>query len=136
MTKAMPQLQKYMSTSPHAIGLEQPLTVAHKMMSDHQIRHLPVLHGGKLAGMITERDLALIESLKDVDPALVTVEDAMSSAVFTAEPTTPLDEVVTTMAERKYGCCVAMQNGKVVGVFTTVDACRALAELLGTRLSK
>jgi uncharacterized protein YjaG (DUF416 family) len=40
------------------------------------------------------------------------------------------------MAEMKYGSAVVMQNKHVVGVFTTVDACRALSELLSTRLRK
>jgi acetoin utilization protein AcuB len=136
MTKPIPQLQRYMTTTPHAIGKDQTLELAHRMMRDNQIRHLPVLHGGKLVGLLTQRDLALIETLRDVDPAKVTVDDAMSTNVFSVDPATPLDEVVSTMAERKYGCCVAMQNAKVVGIFTTVDACRALGELLHGRLTK
>lgn len=135
MTKAIPTIQKFMTTTPHAIGAEQTLVAAHRAMHEHQIRHLPVLHGGKLVGVVTERDLALIEALKDVDPANVTVEDAMSTSVYTTDPSAPLDEVVKEMAERKYGCCIAMQNGKVVGIFTMVDACQALGELLHGRLS-
>jgi acetoin utilization protein AcuB len=136
MTKPIPTLQKYMTTTPHSIGDEQTLDVAHRTMREHRIRHLPVLRGGKLVGLITERDLALVETLKDVDPEKVRVDDAMSTSIFSADPSAPLDEVVMTMAERKYGCCVAMQNSKVVGIFTTVDACRALGELLHGRLAK
>jgi acetoin utilization protein AcuB len=40
------------------------------------------------------------------------------------------------MAANKYGSAVIMQNHKVVGIFTTVDACEALAQLLRTRLAK
>jgi acetoin utilization protein AcuB len=40
------------------------------------------------------------------------------------------------MAAKKYGSAIVMQNGKVVGIFTTVDACQALADLLQTRLAK
>jgi len=136
MTKPIPTIQKYMTTSPHAIGRDQPLTLAHKMMKEHDIRHLPVLDGGVLVGMITSRDVALIETLRDVDPAKVTVEDAMSTTIYSVKPDTPLDEVVNTMAERKYGSAVVMQNNHVVGIFTTVDACRSLAELLHSRLAK
>lgn len=136
MTKPIPTIQKYMTTSPHAIGRDQALTLAHKMMKEHDIRHLPVLDGGVLVGMITSRDVALIETLRDVDPAKVTVEDAMSTTIYSVKPDTPLDEVVNTMAERKYGSAVVMQNNHVVGIFTTVDACRSLAELLHSRLAK
>jgi acetoin utilization protein AcuB len=125
-----------MTTSPHSVGQEQTLAVAHQIMREHRIRHLPVLHGGHLVGMLTERDLHLVETLKDVDPTKVTVEDAMSTQVYCVEPDTGLDAVTREMAEHKYGSAVVMQNQKVVGIFTTVDACAALAELLVGRLAK
>jgi acetoin utilization protein AcuB len=55
---------------------------------------------------------------------------------YAVSPNTPLDEVATTKAEQKYGSALVVQNEHIVGIFTTVDACRALAELLGTRLRK
>lgn len=60
--------EKFMTTTPHSIGVEQPLSRAHAMMREHGVRHLPVLHAGKLLGMLTERDLQLVESLEGVDP--------------------------------------------------------------------
>jgi acetoin utilization protein AcuB len=136
MSKPIPTIQKYMTTSPHSVGQEQTLAVAHGIMREHRIRHLPVLHGGRLVGMLTERDLHLVETLKDVDPTKVTVEDAMSTQVYSVEPDTGLDVVAQEMAEHKYGSAVVMQNQKVVGIFTTVDACASLAELLHGRLAK
>jgi acetoin utilization protein AcuB len=136
MTKAIPSVQKYMTMSPHAVGEDQPLSVAHQMMSKHKIRHLPVLRGGQLVGMLSERDLALIETLRDVDPAHVLVSDAMSTVVYATSPDAPLDEVVDEMAERKLGSAVVVQNHKVVGILTTVDVCIALSALLKGRLAK
>ena len=136
MSKPIPTIQTFMTTSPHSIGPDQTLAVAQRMMHDHRIRHLPVLAGGRLVGMLSERDVALIETLKDVDPTTVTVEDAMSNEVYAVSPDASLDEVVGTMAEHKYGSSVIVQNAKVVGIFTTVDACRALSELLHGRLAK
>ena len=135
MTKAIPSIQKYMTTTPHSIGSEQTLAHAHEVLREHKIRHLPVLRGGALVGMITQRDLALVEALKDVDPRKVLVEDAMSTSLYTVEPDAPLDEVVSEMAEKKYGSAVVVQNHKVVGIFTTVDVCTAFAELLHSRLA-
>ena len=60
----------------------------------------------------------------------------MTQTPYTVAPETPLDEVVLKMAEHKYGCAVIAQNEKVVGIFTTVDACRAFAEMLHGRLAK
>lgn len=134
MTKSIPTIQKYMTTSPHSVGKDQTLAQAHRFLRDERIRHLPVLDGGTLVGMVTERDLALIETLEGVDATKVTVEDAMSTEVYSVSPDAPLNEVVLEMAEKKYGSAVVVQNHKVVGIFTTVDACRALGELLASRL--
>jgi acetoin utilization protein AcuB len=135
MTKPIPTIQHHMTTSPHSIGVDQMLSVAHARMREHRIRHLPVLSGGKLVGIVTERDLNLIETLRDVDPTKVSVEEAMTAEVHAVTPDTPLDEVVAEMATHKYGCVVIMQNAHVVGIFTTVDACRTLGTLLKTRLT-
>lgn len=136
MSKPIPQIQKYMTFSPHTIGAEQPMVQAHRTMREHHIRHLPVLHAGKIVGIVSDGDLHLIETLKDVDPEEVRVEDAMTQAPYTVAPESPLDEVVGQMAEHKYGCAVVVQNDKVVGIFTTVDVCRAFAEMLHGRLAK
>ena len=136
MSKPIPPLKKFMTTTPHSIGKDQTLERAHEMMRTHHIRHLPVLEGGKLVGMVSERDLHLVETLRDVNPREVVVEEAMSNHVYAVDPDASLDVVAETMAEHKYGSAVVIQNGKVVGIFTTNDACRALAELLRSRLGK
>jgi acetoin utilization protein AcuB len=135
MTKPIPKIKAFMTCHPHSIGRDQPLARAHGFLREHKIRHLPVLDGGKLVGVLTDRDLHLIETLRDVDPTLVLVDEAMTTEVFAVSPDAPLDEVAKEMAEHKYGCAVVLQNEHVVGIFTTVDACRALYELLETRLA-
>jgi acetoin utilization protein AcuB len=124
-------IRKFMTTNPHTIGREQSLAVAHQMMREHRVRHLPVLEGGKLVGIVSQRDLHLIETLRDVDPDKTTVEEAMTMDVYVTAPNTPLEEAARVMAEHKYGSSVVVDRGKIVGVFTTVDALAALAQLLG-----
>ena len=119
-----------MTKTPHLIGDEQSLATAHDLMHRHGIRHLPVLHGGKLTGVVSIRDLHLVETLRDVDPATVRVEEAMTQDVYAVSPKTPLKEVVKEMAERKLGSAVVVEGSAVVGMFTTVDALDVLAELL------
>ncbi|RYZ02421.1 MAG: CBS domain-containing protein [Myxococcales bacterium] len=136
MTKSMPHIKKYMSADVHTIGDEQPMSVAHRVMREHRIRHLPVLHRGKLVGVVTDRDLRFVETLEDVDPTKVSVSEAMTAEVYTVDPDIGLDEVVSAMAVHKYGAAVVVDHGHVVGIFTTVDACRAFADLLKTRLTQ
>lgn len=135
MTKSIPHIKKYMTTDVQTIGDQQPMAVAHQMMRKQSIRHLPVLHDGKLVGVVTDRDLRLIETLRDVDPAQVPVSEAMTADVYTVGPDASLDDVVGSMAAAKYGSAVVVDHGHVVGIFTTVDACRAFADLLATRLT-
>jgi len=136
MSKPIPTIQKYMTTTPHTIGSDQTIAKASALMSEYRIRHLPVLRGGQLLGVLSDRDIKLIETFRDVDATKLQVEEAMTEQPYTVAPEMPLDEVVSTMAEKKYGPAVIVQNHKVVGIFTTVDACQALAELLNTRLAK
>jgi acetoin utilization protein AcuB len=125
-----PTIRQYMTHNPHTIGREQTLEVAHRVMREHRVRHLPVLEGGKLVGLVSQRDLHLIETLRDVDPAETTVEEAMTMDVYVTAPNTPLAEAARVMAENKYGSAVVVDRAKIVGVFTTVDALLALAQLL------
>lgn len=130
MPKAAATISDFMTKSPHVIGMEQPLSLAHKLMRAKRIRHLPVLHGGKLVGLISLGDLHLLETLPDIDPARVLVEDAMSQDVYNVRPDAPLRSAVREMARRKLGSAVVMDGRKVVGIFTTVDALRALDRAL------
>lgn len=132
MTATRPTLEAYMSVSPYTIGADQTLAVAHQLMRRHGIRHLPVLRGGKIVGIVSVRDLHLIETLPDVKEDEVTVEEAMSPDVYAVSRETPLADVARYMAQQKLGSAVVLEGSTVVGVFTTVDALRALADVLAS----
>jgi acetoin utilization protein AcuB len=125
-----PSVGDYMTHHPHTVGKEQPIEIAHRFMQHHHIRHLPVLEAGKLVGLVSQRDLHLIETLSDVDPAKTHVEEAMTQDVYITTAETPLEEVAANMAEHKYGSAVITEGSKIAGVFTTVDALRALANFI------
>jgi acetoin utilization protein AcuB len=115
-----------MTPAPFTIGKDQSLTTAFRLMREHHIRHLPVLEEGKLVGLVSIGDLRLMETLQDVRDDDVTVEEAMSQDPFAVGPATSLKKVAETMVAKKYGSAVVVENNKVVGVFTTIDALRAL----------
>lgn len=123
-------IETFMTRSVHTIGTKAPLTEAHRLMNDHGIRHLPVLEGGRLVGLLSQRDLHLIETLKDVVPKEVTVEEAMSQDAYTVAPEASLAEVAREMAKHKYGSAVILRGSEVLGIFTTTDALRALDTVL------
>jgi len=118
----------YMTASPHTVGRSQPLRTARQMMQKLHVRHLPVLDGGKLVGMLSDRELGAVESLPGAD--LLRVEEAMSPTTYMVAPEAPLAEVAREMSEIKVGSAVVMRGAAVLGVFTAVDALRALSEAL------
>lgn len=124
------KIRQVMTPSPHTIGSDQKLALAHKLMREHRLRHLPVLRAGKLVGVLSERDLFFLETVAGVDIDIDAVSDAMSSDVYTAHPDDALRDVAGTMAARRYGCTVVMENGQLLGIFTATDALRHLAEAL------
>lgn len=126
----MPPISRYMTRQPWTIERGATLTAAHELMRSHAIRHLPVMDAGKLVGIVSERDLHLMETLPDVDPDEVTVEDAMTETVYVARPSDEVAEVVDRMAARKLGSVVVVQDRRVEGIFTSIDALIVLSSVL------
>jgi acetoin utilization protein AcuB len=117
-----------MTPQPLTIGRDQKLVIAHKMMAENGIRHLPVLERGDLVGVVSQRDLYFIETIAGVDKFADKVEDAMTNDARKFEPTTPLGEVAREMFEHKLGCAVVVERDRVVGIFTAMDALRILGQ--------
>ncbi len=134
--KPIPEIQKYMTPIPHTIGAEQSLATARDFMKKHEIRHLPVLSGGKLVGILTDRDVKMALGLNGVNPILTRVQDFALEDPYQVSPQAKLDEVAAELAERRIGSALVMDHHQLVGIFTTTDAMRALSELLRTRLQK
>jgi acetoin utilization protein AcuB len=123
-------IDECMTPAPYSIEPAQAMSEAHAIMREHNIRHLPVVVGGSLVGIVSVRDLHLMETLKDVDPDQVTVAEAMSPDPYAVQLGTDLREVAINLGAHKYGSAVVMDGEKVVGMFTTVDAMRVLSNLL------
>ena len=122
-----------MTSSPLTIGPTSSLSKAVKLMRDHHVRHLPVVDGGRVVGVLSQRDILIMESLPGVNPTEVRVEEAMVRDVFTVAPDAPVGEVIETMIDRKLGSTIVCEGERVLGVFTTIDALHALHALLAPR---
>lgn len=120
-------VQDWMSSQPATIGDDQPLLAARERMHHLGVRHLPVLHGGHLVGVVSERDIGLVEALQG-DLAKVRVDEAMTPDPWTVRRDAAIAEVAATMAEKRIGTAIVIEGAdQIVGLFTTTDALRALA---------
>ncbi len=126
----MPPVSRFMTTRPITIDHRSTLAVARRLMHAHAIRHLPVVGDERLLGIVSERDLQLLESTAKLDPDTVHVDQVMTPNPFIVTGDTALDEVTEIMAEHKYSSVIVMGRDGVEGIFTAVDACQALTTIL------
>jgi CBS domain-containing protein len=124
------EIRRFMTPTPHTITTRQTLAEAHQTMRERGVRHLPVVLDGKLVGVVSQRDLYLLETLRGVDVGREMVEEAMSDEPFVVAPGASLDEVAEAMANSKHGSALVVESGALVGIFTSTDALRALVTLL------
>ncbi len=123
-------IQNYMSRSPLTIEENCTLSEAIKKMQQIHIHHLPVEHQGRLTGVLSDRDIKLALSVHPNANELA-VGDIMTDNPYTVSPNCPLQQVVLEMAQNRFGCAlVENEQGRVVGIFTSLDALALMAEWL------
>lgn len=121
------KVSKLMSTEVVTLGVDDPLVTAEELMGLRRFRHLPVVQGNKLVGLVTHKDLLRAAlnhgSHRDrlVMKARTLVREVMKTKVATATPDTPVAQAVTLMVEHKYGCLPIVEDGVLVGILTEAD---------------
>ena len=104
------------------------LRAAATRMWRQQTGSLLISEGGRLAGIITERDLLRAVAL-GADLETSTVDEAMSTEVFTVPPDTPLHEAAREMAARWIRHLPVVQDGELLGVLSMRDITGIFAAL-------
>jgi acetoin utilization protein AcuB len=128
----IPLLKTEMTPFPWWVDIDEPLLAARELMRQHKVRHLPVKDNGKLVSLVTDRDLkfALDPDLGLPPRESLRVRDVCVYTAYIVDIESRLEEVLETMAERKIGSALVTRDGKLVGIFTSPDACRVLARLI------
>jgi acetoin utilization protein AcuB len=122
-----------MTPVPHSIAPEDSVVAARALMRRHSVRHLIVMKNGKLAGLVSDRDLLAASELAG-SRKRIPVAEVMAAVPYTARFDAPLGQVARKMSQLKIGSAVVVEGTNVVGVLTTVDALRALADALQGRI--
>lgn len=103
-----------------------------KLMAEYDCGAIPVLEseqGSRLAGILTDRDIAVRCVAKEKDPTRITAGDIMSMPVFTVTPETAEEELVRLMEEHQVRRIpVVDENGICCGIVSQADIARLAPE--------
>ncbi len=130
--KRIPRIKSVMTTFPLSVEADAAVSEALEFMREHNIRHLPVTDDDKVVGLVSDRDIKLMLRPDIADPTAdeLKVRDAMVPEPYAVEFDARLDSVLAYMARQHVRSVVVMRHGRLVGMFTTSDACQAFAEFL------
>jgi acetoin utilization protein AcuB len=117
------------------LGPKASAAEAWSLCQEHRIRHIPIVEGGRLVGVVSDRDL------RDVSPPRkdregdtlrwVRVGDMMTRGVATIRPLDTIDHAAREIYDRRIGCLPVVEDGELVGIVTSSDMMRTLIELVG-----
>jgi acetoin utilization protein AcuB len=119
-----------------------PITEALNLMKQERIRRLPVVKGGKIVGIVSDKDLlnaspssATSLSVWEMNYLLskITIREVMTKKVLTVTEDTPIEEAARIMADNKIGGLPVLRNSSVVGIITETDLFKIFLELMGVR---
>jgi len=128
----IPMVASVMTPFPYWIDVDDSVRRARGLMVEHQIRHLPVMQGRSLVGVLSDRDLK-----RALDPTLglppedeLFVRDVYVSDPYVVDSSTALDVVLEHMAAHHVGSALVTSHGRLAGIFTATDACRLYCDHL------
>lgn len=134
------RVRDIMSEQVVTISADDSLSTVEDIMTLGHVRHMPVVRGGHLVGVVSERDLlrASLSSLLEFGSEerraflqVVEIKRVMSSPPVVIHPDATVEEAALVMAERKIGCLPAVaRDGRLVGMLTETDVLRYFAGAL------
>ena len=123
----MARLRDIMTVDPLAIRVDASASEAADILDDAAVRHLPVLRGDEVVGMLSTHDLARYRAVPD--PAL-RVSDLLTADVIFLGPDRPVEDAIDAMLRYRINAIPVVDGGSLVGIVTTHDLLELLKSVL------
>ena len=126
-------VQDYMTPDPVVVSNREPVLEIAELIRRHRIHQVPIVDDSdRLVGIVTDRDLrSAIGPLVKGRPAVnMIAEDIMTSDVVTVTPGENLKDALNILCHHHFGALPVVVGDHVVGILSTRDLLRRLAELL------
>ena len=96
------KVKDVMTSNAKAIWLTESLADAAKLMWENDCGVLPIIKdGGKVVGLITDRDICMASAMRDRNPSGISVEEVMTGQVYAVRPEDNIDQALQTMQEHQ-----------------------------------
>lgn len=122
------KIREHMTANPITIACHKSVKEAGEIMKEKRFRHLPVMQGTQLVGILSQRDIAIVEAIQSTDPARITVTEAMTPEPYVCGPDDALVDVAAKMIQGHIGAAIVQDKGEVLGIYTAQDALRSVIE--------
>jgi CBS domain-containing protein len=116
-----------MTRDPKAVSPDQPVSEVLRIMRSEDVGIVPITEGngqGRVAGVVTDRDIALYLGDNDAKPSSVRVRDVMTTNVVRVAPEDDLSEVERKMEDAQVRRILVCEGERLVGVIATADLAR------------
>lgn len=130
-------VREIMTKDPATLGRNDTLDLADQIMNLGRIRHMIVVDGDDVVGVISQRDLfhsALAAALgygRKAQQSLmktIAIKEIMNEPVITITPDTSVKEAARQMVDKKIGCLPVMEGQSLVGIVTETDILRYVVD--------
>ena len=121
------EVREYMSRLPEEIDRRETLATALERMTQHHVRHIPVMDGATIFGVLSRRDALLAWVRHGHRAGATPVGDVCTRTPLQVSPIDPIPEVAERMLAHEDTSALVTDGGMLVGIFTSTDALRILA---------
>jgi CBS domain-containing protein len=114
-------VREAMTASVSSVSPSQSLADAAEVMKGADVGSVPVVEEGRLAGIVTDRDIVTRAVAEQRNPQDVRVDEIASHDLVTVEPEQDLDEALALMARHKVRRLPVLEEGRLVGMLAQAD---------------